>query len=111
MKPRALRTAKTLRVGQHVIVSGKAGTCPGEVVEVATPEDLKKDIAGAPAPGEVREALRQLGIAQVAFTLHWRGSARIMFLAMGDGEGRWRDQERQDLTIRYDPEEGESPDA
>lgn len=107
MSVRALRTATTLRVGQRVVISGKAGSCPGVVEKVIEPDDPMEEIAGAPESAEVRKVMRELGIAQVAFITHTFGPMLALFYAVGDGKGNWHDAQRESLTIRYDPEEKE----
>jgi hypothetical protein len=88
----------TLTKGQHVIITGAAGTCPGEILHVEEPATLPS-ISGAPEAGRVRAIMTEWGIAEVALITHQHNGRDVAFIALGDGAGQWRDLKRQPLTI------------
>jgi hypothetical protein len=88
----------TLRKGQAVTVAGAAGTCPGRVLDVRTPDDLQP-VPELPDVALVAACMRDLGIEEVAYIVHLHAGRLVTFAAVRDRVGHWRDLKGQPLTI------------
>jgi len=88
-----------LKQGQLVtIASQHAGTCPGEVLHVEEPANLPS-IYGAPEVDRVKKIMTEWGIVEVALISHLHNARSVMFVALRDSAGNWRDLKGQPLTI------------
>jgi hypothetical protein len=87
----------TLKPGQRVVISGAAGTVPGEVLHSEEPATLPS-VYGAPEVEHVRAIMAEWGVIEVAILTHQHAGAQVMFCALRDAQG-WRDQHGQRLTI------------
>lgn len=94
----------TLYKGQHITITGAAGTVAAEVLHVETPAGLPA-ISGAPEVDRVRDILAEWQINELALLGHLHNGREVMFIAMRDDCGIWRDLRGQVLTI----ETGEHP--
>ena len=96
------RALPYLEAGQLVtITSDEAGTSRGRVLDTATP-------AALPAlPGfdhrKVQAILQEWDVQQVAFIEHDHAGHSVMFAALGDGRGHWRDLQGARLLIETAP--------
>ena len=88
----------TLHRGQHVTITGAAGTCAGEVLHVEEPGNLPS-ISGAPEVERVRAIMAQQGTVEIAMLGHAHDGRQVRFIALRDRAGRWRDLHAQPLTI------------
>lgn len=86
-----------MKTGDHVTVSGTAGTVRGEVIDVRRVDELPA-IPAAGDVAQVRAILREAGADLVAMIEYRIGVQTVMFVAVRSGE-TWRDLHGQRLTI------------
>lgn len=91
----------TLRAGQRVIVSGPLGTVAGDVLNVETPDTLP-ELVGTARVARVREILAEFDVVEIALIRHLHNGRPVVFAALRDSEGQWRDLRGQQLTIAPD---------
>jgi hypothetical protein len=90
-----------LAAGQLVtITSTEAGTSHGRVLDTATPDALP-DLPGFDH-AQVHAILREWEVRQIAFIEHAHNRHSVMFAALGDGRGNWRDLRGAVLSIEAD---------
>ena len=89
-----------LSKGQRVIVSGEdaGGPCRGEVIHAEEPATMPS-INAPEEIARVREIMAEWGIVEVAMIEYLHNRRPVVFAALRDKAGVWRDLKRQRLTI------------
>lgn len=106
---------KTLRKGQHVTITGAAGTVRATVVHVEEPDNLPP-INGAPEAERVRQILAERNIVELAMLEYQtvgpvattsvgkpvllKPGQHAIFAAVRNSAGKWRDLQGHPLTIQ-----------
>jgi len=100
----------TLTAGQCITISGAAGTCPGTIIRSESPAELP-EINGPAELARVRAIMAEWGVEEIAAIEHLHDGQPVMFCALRDQHGNWRDLRGQPLTITQAIGTAAAPDA